>query len=144
MEVVKKLCTAMLVFCLSLAVFVGPAEASYRCALNPAPLVYFPDIEECQQFGEMCRQTFASVEGKELTNVYVTFDSREQYSQGISFLIIGEQYPETVTAPGTSTTDEPVTIPKVFSQDRAGFKQFEIQAMLPFDIYAFLEGYCVD
>ena len=143
MEVVKKLCTAMLVFCLSLAVFVGPAEASYRCALNPAPLVYFPDIEECQQFGEICRQTFASVEGKELTNVYVTFDSREQYSQGISFQIIEGPSPTTVPAPGTSTTNEPVTIPKVFSSDRA-FKQFEIQAMLPFDIYAFLEGYCVD
>ena len=142
MEVVKKLCTVMLVFCLSLAVFVGPAEAS-RCALEP-PDVYFPDIEECQQFGGICRQRFASVEGKELTNVYVTFDSLEPYSQEISFLIIGEQFPETVIVLGTSTINEPVTIPKVFSLDREGFKQFEVQAMLPFDIHVFVEGYCVD
>ena len=143
MEVVKKLCTVMLVFCLSLAVFVGPAEAS-RCALVP-PDVYFPELE-CQESGSIrCRQNFVSVDGKDLSNVYVTFNSRERDSQGISFLIIGEQFPETVLVPGTSTVKKPVTIPKVFSPDRReGFKQFQVQAMLPFDIHASVEGYCID
>ena len=142
MEVVKKLCTVMLVFCLSLAVFVGPAEAS-RCALVP-PDVYFPELE-CQQPGDMCRQNFVSVDGKDLSNVYVTFNSREEFAQGISFLIIGERFPETELVPGTSTVKKPVTIPKVFSQDRReGFKQFQVQAREPFDIHAFVEGYCID
>ena len=142
MEVVKKLCTVMLVFCLSLAVFVGPAEAS-RCALVP-PDVYFPELE-CQQPGDMCRQNFVSVDGKDLSNVYVTFNSRERDSQGISFLIIGEDLPENELAPGTSTVKKPVTIPKVFSQDRReGFKQVQVQAGAAYDIRAFVEGYCID
>ena len=142
MEVVKKLCTVMLVFCLSLAVFVGPAEAS-RCALVP-PDVYFPELE-CQQPGDMCRQNFVSVDGRDLSNVYVTFNSRERDSQGISFLIIGERFPETELVPGTSTVNKPVTIPKVFSQDRReGFKQFQVQAGAAYDIRAFVEGYCID
>merc|ERR1711978_780288 len=102
----------MLVLCLSLAVFVGPAEASYRCALVP-PDVYFPELE-CQQPGDMCRQNFVSVDGKDLSNVYVTFNSREEFAQGISFLIIGEQIPVTGLVEGTPTVNEPVTIPKVF------------------------------
>ena len=146
MEVVKKLCTVMLVFCLSLAVFVGPAEAS-RCALVP-PDVYFPELE-CQQSGDICRQNFISVDGRDLSNVYVTFNSRERDSQGISFLIIGEDLPENELAPGTSTVKKPVTIPKVFSTDRReGFKQFQVQARNPygppFDIHASVEGYCID
>ena len=144
MEVVKKLCTVMLVFCLSLAVFVGPAEASYRCVLEP-PELYFPKLEGCQQPGDICRQNFVSVDGKELTNIYVAINSREESAQGISFRITGEQFPVTVLVPENSTINEPISIPKVFSQDRReGFKQVQVQAGAAYDIRAFVEGYCID
>merc|ERR1711912_26903 len=102
-------------------------------------------FSRARRMGDICRQNFVSVDGRDLSNVYVTFNSRERDSQGISFQIIGEPVPDTELAPGTSTVNKPVTIPKVFSPDRReGFKQFQVQARDPFDIHAFVEGYCID
>ena len=142
MEVVKKLCTAMLVFCLSLAVFVGPAEASYRCAVEPSH-VYFPD--ECEQSDGICRNTVVSVDGKELSNVYARFNSREVNQEGVSFEIGGGQANITVLAQGTSYLDRPQSVKRVFPDPQPAFKRFQVNASDPlFKIDVYVDGYCAD
>jgi hypothetical protein len=139
MEVVKKLCTAMLVFCLSLAVFVGPAEASYRCAVEPSH-VYFPDV--CEH--NICRNTVVSVDGKELSNVYARFNSREEFEQGITFEIVNQEI-ITVPVQGTSTLDRPQSVKRVFPDPQPAFTQFQVNAFDPlFKIDVYVDGYCAD
>jgi hypothetical protein len=79
MEVVKKVCTAMLVFCLSLVVMVGTADAAERCAMEPSH-IWFKDAENVTT-------NVVSVDDKPVQSLYLRFNSYEKGDHQVKFKI---------------------------------------------------------
>lgn len=79
MEVVKKVCTAMLVFCLSLVVMVGTADAAERCAMEPSH-IWFKDAENVTT-------NVVSVDDKPVQSLYLRFNSYERGDHQVKFKI---------------------------------------------------------
>ena len=79
MEVVKKVCTAMLVFCLSLVVMVGTADAAERCAMEPSH-IWFKDAENVTT-------NVVSVDDKPVQSLYLRFNSYEKGDHQVQFKI---------------------------------------------------------
>ena len=79
MEVVKKVCTAMLVFCLSLVVMVGTADAAERCAMEPSH-IWFKDAENVTT-------NVVSVDDKPVQSLYLRFNSYEKGVHQVEFKI---------------------------------------------------------
>ena len=78
MEVVKKVCTAMLVFCLSLVVMVGTADAAERCAMEPSH-IWFKDAKNVTNV--------VSVDDKPVQSLYLRFNSYERGDHQVKFKI---------------------------------------------------------
>ena len=78
MEVVKKVCTAMLVFCLSLVVMVGTADAAERCAMEPSH-IWFKDAKNVTNV--------VSVDDKPVQSLYLRFNSYEKGDHQVKFKI---------------------------------------------------------
>ena len=79
MEVVEKVCTAMLVFCLSLVVMVGTADAAERCAMEPSH-IWFKDAENVTT-------NVVSVDDKPVQSLYLRFNSYERGDHQVKFKI---------------------------------------------------------
>ena len=88
MEVVKKVCTAMLVFCLSLVVMVGTADAAERCAMEPSH-IWFKDAENVttNKDAENVTTNVVSVDDKPVQSLYLRFNSYERGDHQVKFKI---------------------------------------------------------
>ena len=142
MELVKKLCTAMLLLCLSLVVMVGTAYAD-DCDLEPRFIVF----EKLQPDQRGYVQLVESKDSKVLSNVRIDAYSREDNQQTYSFEAVRPSEPmpvSNVAVPGLRSGPAPQVKDLVVFEEGGAFTSFTVSTIDNFENYFVLTGICAD
>ncbi|NEP32764.1 hypothetical protein [Moorena sp. SIO3B2] len=130
MQVVHKVLKGMLVFCLSLVMIVGSAQAA-ECYVEPRFIL----------LAEGSSQYILDVIGGPASSLDVSFISFEEDQQTISFIIprySGHDDVKNLPVPGYRS-DQPTSYDNVF-EGVEPFYQVIVRDALPWDIYMDVEG----
>ena len=148
MELVKKLCTAMLLLCLSLVVMVGTAYAD-DCDLEPGFIVF----EKLQPDQRGSVQLVESKDSKVLSNVRINAYSLEYDQQTYTFEAVRPSEPPSepmpllvsnVAVPGLRYGPVPQVKDLVVFKEGGAFTSFTVSAIDNFKNYFVLTGICAD
>lgn len=142
MALVKKLCTAMLLLCLSLVVMVGTAYAD-DCDLNPR----FIRFEKLQPNQRGYVQLVESKDSKVLSNVRIDAYSLENDMQTYSFEAVNPSEPmpvSNVRVEGLRTSPAPQVKDLVVFEEGGAFTSFTVSATDNFENYFVLSAICAD
>jgi hypothetical protein len=145
MALVKKLCTAMLLLCLSLVVMVGTAYAD-DCDLNPR-FIRFEKLQPNQPNQRVYVQLVESKDSKVLSNVRIDAYSLENDMQTYSFQAVNPSEPmpvSNVQVEGLRSSPAPQVKDLVVFEEGGAFTSFTVSAIDNFENYFVLSAICAD